>query len=924
MTEAPPKTRFPESSGPSQAVPWHRRTVRESLAALGTEALRGLDPAEVERRRAGYGVNELVEGRRRGFKQILWEQLRGALVLLLLGAAGISLALGEHRDALAILTIVLLNAAMGFVQEFRAEKALEALKRLAVPRVRVRRAGMVEEISARELVPGDLLLLAAGDRVAADGRLIESVDLQMEEAALTGESEAVAKQVEALDAESLPLGDRRNRVFLGTAVARGRGLALVTETGMATQLGSIAEMLQAVERVPSPLSRRLARLSRGLLWAASGIVATVMALGLLLGEPPRLMLLTGLSLAVAAVPEGLPAVATIALALGARRMLARNALIRRLQATETLGSVTVICTDKTGTLTQNRMTVEAAELADGPWPVDAPGPRDRPAAAWLLAAGALNNDSELPPPEARQRPALGDATEIALARWAAAAFAPGTLPEALPRIGEIPFDADRRRMTTFHRRASSELPAGLAPLGAGGGEPEVLVVSKGALESILSISDRAWRGAAPEPLGNGVRRRLQAAEARLADQGMRVLALALGTAPPGEVPAVEAEGGLVLLGLVGLRDPLRPTVPDSVLRCRRAGIRPVMITGDHPRTAVAIAREAGFGASPEVLLGRDLADLSGSALGQAVDRVDIFARVSPRDKLEIIQAFQERGHLVAMTGDGVNDAPGLQRADIGVAMGITGTDVAKEAAEIVLLDDDFSTIVGAVEEGRTIYDNIRRFVVYILASNAGEVAVMLMAPILGLPLPLLPLQILWINLITDGPPALTLGLEPGEPGVMGRPPRPPREPLLGRGLTAVVAALGLGMAFVTLALSYPVATAPGQLDRWRTMVFTALTLSQLANALALRSFRHGALSRRFFANPALLAAVSACFLLQLAAVYLPPLQGFLRTVPLTLPQLATCLAVGGISFLAIEGFKALRRWAGPQPSSRRTSSSRVR
>ena len=896
---------------------WYRKATEEVLSLLSSDPEAGLDPAEAQRRLAEYGPNELVE---RGLKSpwlILWEQLTGLMVVILIVAAVVSGALGDWKDAIAILAIVVLNAVLGFSQEFRAEKAMAALKQLAVPLVKVRRDGHVMEISARELVPGDVVLLEAGALVPADGRLLESVNLRVEESALTGESEPVEKHVRVLDRPELAVGDRVNMVYMGTVVTYGRGVAVITATGMDTELGRIAELIQTVEREPTPLQRRLEQLGRGLAIAALLIVAVVFVLGLLRGEDWQLMLLTAISMAVAAVPEGLPAVVTIALALGAQRMLKRQALIRKLPAVETLGSVTVVCSDKTGTLTENRMTVTVLDvlgetqqvetlLRKGVPVADAellPGQRPPVRSLGLLAkAAALCNDASLEPtPEGGYR-AVGDPTEGALVVAAAElGLVKGELDQRWPRVGEVPFTSERKRMTTVHRVGVTADQTD-APWCCG----SYVAFGKGAVDSLLEISNRVWSGDEDIPLTDEMRARIVAANDGLAGQGQRVLGVAFRPfdEQPDEAQEAELEREMTFIGLVGMIDPPRPEVREAVGTAKSAGIRPVMITGDHPLTARQIAWELDIATDGQPLTGRDLAQMSAGDLEDVVDQVAVYARVSPEHKLKIVQALQDRGQIVAMTGDGVNDAPALKKADIGVAMGITGTDVSKEAADMVLLDDNFATIVAAVREGRTIYDNIRKFIKYTLTSNAGEIWVMLLAPLAGMPLPLLPLQILWINLVTDGLPGLALGVEPPERDTMRRPPYQPQENIFGRGLGRHVLWVGLLMGLVSLAMGYW--TWRTGWDNWQTMLFTTLTLSQMGHALAVRSgeslFKVGLLS-----NKALLGAVLLTFVLQMAVVYVPFLQNLFKTDALALGELILSLVLSTVVFWGVEVEKWLIR-----------------
>jgi P-type Ca2+ transporter type 2C len=908
---------------------WHTSEAAEVLRALGTDAASGLSNEEAARRLEERGTNELEDRGTRSPWAILWEQFTSTMIVILIVAALASALLGDYEDAIAIAIIVVLNAALGFGQEYRAERAMAALQHLSAPRVKVRREDRVREISARELVPGDVVLLEAGNLVPADGRLLDAANLRVQEAALTGESEPVEKYPAALEEEDTPLGERADMVYSSTVVAIGRGLFVVTETGMATELGKIASMIQTTDREQTPLQRRLNQVGKVLALAALVIVGVVFALGLLRGEDLEVMFLTAVSLAVAAVPEGLPAVVTIALALGAHRMFRRRALIRKLPAVETLGSVTVICSDKTGTLTQNRMTVTVLDVADHTVELgevrltdSKPGPDggtplsigDDPTLALLLAGSALCNDALLEDHEEDEFGAVGDPTEGALV--VAAAREGLKKPEievALPRVGEVPFDSGRKRMTTVHEVVSdSENLEALNPvLNAEQGSVSYIAFTKGAVDSLLEISSEVWTGDGQvESLTEGWRERISTANERLAGDGIRVLGVGLRRLHSFDGYCERQERNLTFLGIVGMIDPPRSEAKDAVEICKRAGIRPVMITGDHPLTARHIATELGIAEDNRILTERDLASLPGEDLVDLVEEVPVYARVSPEHKLDIVEALQEKGHIVAMTGDGVNDAPALKKADIGVAMGITGTDVSKEAADMVLTDDNFATIVAAVEQGRVIYDNIRKFIKYLLTSNSAEILVMLVGPFLGLGLPLLPLQILWINLVTDGPPALALSAEPAERGIMRRPPRPPRESVFARGLGRHVVWVGVLMALVSLATGLWYSQIAPEI--WQTMVFTTLTLSQLSHVMAIRSgdeslFRVGLLS-----NKPLLGAVALTFVLQLLAIYTPFFQRFLETEALPLAHLAIAVALSTIIFWAVE----VEKWLGRRKASR--------
>ncbi len=831
---------------PSDAAPWHARTATDAITALESNVADGLDAAEAARRLARDGPNALQEAGRRGPWRMLLAQFRDLMVLVLVVAAILAGFIGEPIDTIAIAVILLLNAGLGFVQEYRAEAAVAALRAMAAPQARVRRGGITSTIDSAMLVVGDVVRLEAGDVVPADVRIAEAAQLRIAEAALTGESEPVEKDANPVAAEA-PLGDRRGMAFKGTIVANGRATGVVVATGMGTELGRIATLLGETEAVRTPLQRRLTSFTQRLALAVAVICAVIFGLGLLRGEPAGLMLLTALSLAVAAIPEALPAVVTISLALGARRAAAKNALIRRLPAVETLGSVTYICSDKTGTLTENRMRV--AEIRSGSESAPAP---------LLLQALALNNDAERGADGALR----GDPTETALVEAAAAqGVEKFALELAMPRLAELPFSSERARMTTLHRRDGG-----------------VIAFTKGAPEVVVGRCIDARTDAGLLPLdAAGV----TAAAARLAAEGMRVLAVAARhfDSLPSPLTDANVESDLTFLGLVGLHDPPRPEARAAVEECHRAGIRVVMITGDHPATAHAIAGLLGI-------------------------TDGVYARVSPEEKIRIVERLQAAGEFVAMTGDGVNDAPALKRADIGIAMGRGGTDVAREAADMILLDDHFATIVAAVREGRRIYDNIRKFVRYALTCNSAELWTLLLAPLVGLPIPLLPLHILWINLVTDGLPGLALGVEPGERALMRRPPRPPAESIFAHGLWQHVLWVGLVMAGVTLATQ--AFTYGSGRESWQTMTFTVLAFLQLGHLLAIRSDRD-AFYVGFLRNPALLGAVAFTVLLQLAVLYVPALNRVFSTVPLSAAELGFCVAASTAGFLAVEAEKFLLR-----------------
>jgi Ca2+-transporting ATPase len=863
---------------------WHQMS-SEAVAEYLKTTRRGLSAEEGRRRLSEHGPNVLSEAQPRTSLWMFIDQFKDFMIIVLLAAAVVSGLIGELKDTIAIVAIVVLNAAVGFVQEYRAERAMEALKAMAAPTAMVLRDGGSVLIRAAEVVPGDVAFLQAGAVVPADLRLLEAAQLRVEEAALTGESLPVEKITEPLLEEALAVGDRKNMAFKGTVVTYGRGSGVVVATGMKTEFGKIAALLQEAVEVKTPLQKRLANFGQRLAIAVLAICAIVFAAGIMRGEAPLLMFLIAVSLAVAAIPEALPAVVTISLALGARKMVQKRGLVRKLSAVETLGSVTFICSDKTGTLTMNRMRVEEfycdaaierAPQSGGPWDE-------------LLRAMALSNDASA---DAVGR-IVGDPTEVAL--FAAAAEA-GTekqeVEKRYPRVAELPFDSDRKCMTTLHRDPVSGYVS----------------FTKGAIEVVLDKSAQTLTSCGTVEIQPG---ELLKVSERMAADGLRVLGLGMRRWPslPATVTPGTVERELTLLGFVGIMDPPREEVREAVEMCKTAGIVPVMITGDHPLTARAIAKRLRIlDEGDAVMTGPELATLSQQEFEARVEKIRVYARVAPEQKLKLVTALQARGEIVAMTGDGVNDAPALKQADIGVAMGITGTDVTKEASSMILLDDNFATIVRAVREGRKIYDNLRRFIRYAVTTNSGEIWTIFLAPFLGLPTPLLPIQILWINLVTDGLPGLALAAEPEERDIMRRPPRPPDEGVFAHGLGIHVIWVGLFMAALTLGTEGWLVHVGS--SRWQTAVFTVLCLSQLANVLAIRSERESLFAQGLFSNKPLLGAVALTFSLQLAAIYVPILNGVFKTEPLSAVELGVALGASSAVFLAVEGEKWLKRKAG--------------
>jgi Ca2+-transporting ATPase len=906
---------------------WHAMGAEDVLEQLETFPENGLTSEEATSRLREFGPNQLTEAPPTTFWQMLWEQFNNFVVILLVVAAVVSALLGDYIEAGAIMAIVILNATLGVIQERSAEQALAALQRLAAPEADVIRDGSRQTLPAGQLVPGDVVVLEAGNYVPADVRLLEAINLRIEEAALTGESVPVAKDASAHLEKDIPLGDRKNTAFMGTLINYGRGRGVVVNTGMRTQIGMIAQMLQAVQQEPTPLQRRLDQLGKTLGWAALAVCGLVFMAGWLRGFNPLDMFLIAVSLAIAAVPEGLPAVVTISLALGMREMIKRHALIRRLSSVETLGSATVICSDKTGTLTQNvmtltRMWVDGKTIdvtgkgydPNGEFFVDGKAVNliDYPATLTNLWVTALNNDAQLEVSGASDMRqtyrTVGDPTEGALIVAAAKAGATtASLNQAYPRIQEVPFDSTRKRMVTIHR---IQTPAAedISPFYDQEKRQWFAVTVKGAPDVVLGLCSHYQRmDDYTAALDDELRQRILAANDAMTQDALRVLATAYRITPePPDISNPEAlERDLVFVGLVGMIDPPRPEAMPALRTARNAGIRTVMITGDYPKTAKAIAESIGLlEAGHRVLTGADLDAMEDDVLRQEAARTDVFARVSPEHKLRIVEALRANGQVVAMTGDGVNDAPSIKRSDIGVAMGITGTDVAKESADMILTDDNYASIVAAVEQGRVIYSNIRKFVYYLLSCNLAEIAIIFLGTLFTPGSPLTAIQLLWLNLISDGAPALALGTEKGDPDIMEQPPRPPSEPIINRFMR-----IGMGVQFIAITAVVLAAyliglyVHPQQPEFAETMAFVTLSLSELPLAFSARSERYPLIKIGIFSNRNMNLAALSSFLLLIAVIYVPFLQPIFNTVALGWSQWELVIPLVLIPAIAAEAAK---------------------
>jgi len=851
---------------------WYQQNATEVLQQLNTDSKTGLSQIEAERRLAEYGPNELQAAHQISPWVILFEQFKNVLIVILLVATAISVFLGHDIEAIAITVIVLFAVLLGFVQEYRAERAIEMLRQMAAPTTTVLRDGGEIEIPARDVVPGDIIFVRSGDKIPADARLIETINLKIEESALTGESAPVAKDTAPLTNGDLMVGDRKNMVYAGTIATYGRGRAVIVTTGMKTEFGQVAQLLETIETGRTPLQENLDKVGQVLIRVTLVLVAVIVIVGLIRGQPFVEMLIFGIALAVAVVPEALPAVVTISLAIAVQRMIKRNALVRRLPAVETLGSTSVICSDKTGTLTKDEMTVRQIFVADqtfeisgagynpeGTFSIDGVAVEPPPSLMLLLRAAVLASDAQLIQDSGYWK-IKGDPTEGALLVAAVKAGLSKTdLDTQFPRLHEIPFTSETKRMTTLHSSAAG-----------------TIAFTKGAPEIILDSCAQYRIPTGEQVLDPESKKTILAVAQQMASEALRVLAIATKT----DATPENAERGMIFLGLIGMLDPPRPEAKAAIQQCEQAGIKPVMITGDHPLTAQAVARELGLLKTGQVTTGAELEKMNEVEFESRVKNIEIYARVSPAHKLRVVTALQKQGYIVAMTGDGVNDAPALKKADIGVAMGITGTDVTKEAAAMMLTDDNFASIVAAVEEGRGIFGNIKKYLMYLLSSNIGEIGLMAAATLLGLPLPLSAVQILYVNLATDGLPALALALDPPEADLMRRPPRNPRTGIFTRPVVVLMLAGGLWSTMVNLGLFVWALNSGRSLSEAMTMTFVSLILIQFFKAYNFRSDRHSVLERPF-ANKWLNIAIIWELLLLTALVYVPFLHVLFGTFSLT-------------------------------------------
>ncbi|WP_017727249.1 calcium-translocating P-type ATPase, SERCA-type [Halalkalibacterium ligniniphilum] len=898
---------------------WYEMDEHEIERVTGTDRHAGLKDHEVQKRLKKFGLNKLDEGKRISSLVIFFSQFKDFMVLVLLAATLVSGLLGEYMDAVTIMLIVLLNGVLGFVQERKAESSLAALKELSAPQMTVLRNGEWSKVPSTLVVPGDIVRIMSGDRIGADIRLFEASGLKIEESSLTGESLPVHKQDRPILKGTVEIGDQLNMAFMGTLVTQGNGVGAVVTTGMNTEMGKIAHLLQSTEILATPLQRRLEQLGKMLIVVALFLTALVVLIGVLQGHNVYTMFLAGVSLAVAAIPEGLPAIVTVALALGVQRMIKRKAIVRKLPAVETLGCASVICSDKTGTLTQNKMTVTRAWSGGQTWHVTGTGYEPKgeflqasncnneagdQSLQKLLSYGMLCNNAKVV--EKNEKGSIlkkairtyhidGDPTEGALVvAGLKAGFSEQGLGKQFKRIKEFPFESSRKMMSVIVQDRQGRR----------------FIVTKGAPDVVLAVSDSILYNGQKEAMTSKRRQEVEQVIESMGSQALRTIAIAFRPLGTNEwcQEAYAAERSLSFIGLEGMIDPPRPEVKASIEECRDAGIKTIMITGDHKVTATAIASQLGIlPIGGKVLDGRSLSQMNRGQLEAVIEDVYVYARVSPEHKLKIVKALQARGHIVAMTGDGVNDAPAIKAANIGIAMGITGTDVAKEASSLILSDDNFATIKAAIKEGRNIYENIRKFIRYMLASNVGEILVMLFAMVLGMPLPLVAIQILWINLVTDGLPAMALGMDQPEGDVMKRPPRSPNEGVFARGLAWKIVSRGFMIGVVTLVAFWLTLQAnPDDLTRAQTVAFVTLVMAQLIHVFDCRS-EYSVYHRNPFENIYLVIAVLSSTLLMLIVIYYPPLQTVFHTVSLSVREWLLILGMAAIPTVVLGGFQLFRR-----------------
>jgi len=890
-------------------VSWYKRDKNEIFNLLDSNMGKGLTEIEAQSRLKRYGTNELKEEPRKGLIARIIDQFSDILVIILIVAAVISIFLGEQRDAIVIMAIVVINASLGIYQEGQAEKALDALQEMTSPDAKVYRGGAVKIVSTKDLVPGDIVILETGDIIPADLRLIESSNLKVEEAALTGESIAVEKDSDIEYEKDVPIGDRLNMAYMSTMVSYGRGRGIVAATGDDTEIGKISTTIQNIDEELTPLQKSLNELGKYLGIITIAVCIVVFAMGLIQGKDTLEMLMVSISLAVAAIPEGLPAIVTIVLALAMNKMVKQHAIVKKLLAVETLGSTTVICSDKTGTLTQNEMT--AVKVFTDNKIIDITGTGYDPSGEFrandknigisevvdletLLSIGVLNNDANLDVEDNNYK-MRGDATEGALITLAGKAnIDKEDINKKYPRIEEIPFDSKRKMMTTFHKGFLSG---------------EIVSLTKGAPDVILERCESILVEGREIDLDKDTQRKISNVNNYLAKNALRVLALAYKKQNnlPKEIDPEKIENQMVFVGLVGMIDPARPETKDSINKCKEAGILPVMITGDYRETAFAIAKELDIASSmDETMIGEEIDELNEEELKEVVKEKTVYARVSPEHKVKIVSALKDNGEVVAMTGDGVNDAMALKRSDIGIAMGITGTDVAKNTAEIVLTDDNFSSIVSAVEEGRIIYSNIKKFIFFLLSCNIGEILLVFGSIFMNLPVPLLPIQLLWLNLVTDSFPALALGIEEGDPSIMRDKPREPKESIIDKPMAIAIGIESISIATVSL-LSYiwGLNTFPGNLELARTIVFATLITAELVRAYSSRSERYILLEIGIFSNKSMIYATLFSFILLLVVLYIPFMQTAFHTVPLNLTEWGIVFTFALVPLLIGELYKVI-------------------